>query len=120
MSKWTIEFESKFRIDKTRCIRILISRNLAILPIFLLPFQVDPKLNDAYFRREKAAKSKPEASFFADPKNKQAHPESKVADQKALDKSVIAAIKKEGPTMAKYLAATFSLSHGERPHAMVF
>lgn len=82
--------------------------------------QVDAKLNDAYFRREKAAKVKPEASFFADPKNKAAHPESKVADQKALDKSVIAAIKKEGPTMVKYLAATFSLSNGERPHAMVF
>ncbi|KDN51294.1 hypothetical protein K437DRAFT_221668 [Tilletiaria anomala UBC 951] len=82
--------------------------------------KVDEKLDDAYFAREKAAKSKPEQSFFADPANKAAHPEAKVADQKALDKEVIAAVKKAGPTHLKYLAATFSLSTGDRPHAMVF
>ncbi|PWN24750.1 hypothetical protein BDZ90DRAFT_234700 [Jaminaea rosea] len=81
---------------------------------------VDEKLNDAYFRREKTAGAKPEASFFADPKNKQPHPSNKVADQKALDKAVIAAVKKSGPVMAKYLAATFSLSNGDKPHAMRF
>ena len=81
---------------------------------------VDEKLNDAYFRREKVSGAKPEASFFADPANKQPHPQSKVADQKALDKAVIGAIKKSGPVMAKYLAATFSLSNGDRPHAMRF
>ncbi len=83
--------------------------------------KVDEKLNDAYFAREKSAKGeKPEAAFFADPKNKAAHPENKVADQKALDKDVLAAIKKAGPLYAKYLAATFSLSRGDKPHAMVF
>ncbi|KAJ1028141.1 hypothetical protein NDA13_003587 [Ustilago tritici] len=82
--------------------------------------KVDEKINDAYFKKEKAAKVKAEASFFADPANKQAHPESKVADQKNLDKAVIAAVKKAGPTMAKYLAATFSLSKGEKPHALKF
>lgn len=81
---------------------------------------VDEKLNDAYFRREKASGTKPEASFFADPANKPAHPSSKVADQKALDKAVIGAVKKSGPVMAKYLAASFSLSNGDRPHAMRF
>lgn len=82
--------------------------------------QVDAKLDDSYFRREKAAGAKPEASFFADPANKAPHPESKVADQKALDKAVIGAIKKSGPVMAKYLASSFSLSNGDKPHAMRF
>ncbi|PWN54078.1 putative 60S large subunit ribosomal protein L6 [Violaceomyces palustris] len=82
--------------------------------------QVDAKFDDAYFKREKAAKTKQEASFFADPANKASHPESKVADQKALDKAIIAAVKKAGPTMAKYLAATFSLSKGDKPHALRF
>lgn len=82
--------------------------------------QVDEKLNDAYFRREKAAKVKAEAAFFADPANKAPLAESKVADQKALDKDVLAAVKKEGPILAKYLAATFSLSKGDKPHALRF
>lgn len=82
--------------------------------------KVDEKFNDAYFNKEKLTGAKPEATFFADPKNKAAHPEAKVADQKALDKAVIESVKKAGPAMAKYLAATFSLSHGERPHAMRF
>lgn len=82
--------------------------------------KVDDKLNDAYFNKEKLSGSKPEASFFTDPKNKAAHPETKVADQKALDKAVLESVKKAGPAMAKYLAASFSLSNGERPHAMRF
>jgi len=82
--------------------------------------QIDEKLNDAYFRREKAAKVKPEAAFFADPANKAPLPENKVADQKALDKEVLAAVKKEGQILPKYLAATFSLSKGEFPHALRF
>lgn len=81
---------------------------------------MDAKINDAYFRREKISGAKPEASFFADPANKKAHPDSKVADQKAVDKAVIAAIKKDGPVLSKYLASTFSLSNGEKPHAMRF
>jgi large subunit ribosomal protein L6e len=82
--------------------------------------QVDEKFNDVYFKKEKLTGAKPEASFFADPKNKEPHPEAKVADQKSLDKSVIEAIKKSGPAMGKYLAASFSLSSGDRPHAMRF
>lgn len=82
--------------------------------------KVDEKFNDAYFNKEKLTGAKPEASFFADPKNKPAHPEAKVSDQKALDKAVIESVKKAGPAMSKYLASSFSLSHGERPHAMRF
>ena len=82
--------------------------------------QIDDKLNDAYFRREKAAKVKAEASFFADPANKAPLAESKVADQKALDKDVLASIQNADPVMAKYLSTTFSLSKGDRPHALRF
>lgn len=82
--------------------------------------KIDEKLNDAYFKKEKAAKNKAEAAFFSESMEKKSHPESKVADQKALDKSIIAAVKKAGPTMAKYLAASFSLSKGDRPHALKF
>ena len=82
--------------------------------------QVDAKLDDAYFRREKAAKTKAEASFFADPANKAPLPENKVADQTAIDKEVVASVKKQGPILAKYLAATFSLSKGDKPHALRF
>ncbi|KAK0551099.1 60S ribosomal protein L6 [Tilletia horrida] len=82
--------------------------------------QVDSKFDDAYFKREKAAKVKAEASFFADPANKAPHPESKVSDQKSLDKEIIAAAKKAGPLTLKYLASTFSLSNGDRPHELKF
>ncbi|WFD43313.1 60S ribosomal protein L6 [Malassezia psittaci] len=82
--------------------------------------QLDPKLNDAYFRREKSSKTKAENSFFADPANKAPIAENRVADQKAIDKEVVAAVKKQGPILAKYLAATFSLSKGDKPHALRF
>ncbi|CAD6904870.1 unnamed protein product [Tilletia controversa] len=86
----------------------------------LASVQVDSKFDDAYFKADKKPKVKAEASFFADPANKAAHPESKVADQKSLDKDIIAAAKKAGPLTLKYLASTFSLSNGDRPHAMRF
>ena len=43
-----------------------------------------------------------------------------MADQKAIDKEVVASVKKQGPILAKYLAATFSLSKGDKPHALRF
>jgi len=79
--------------------------------------EVDAKLNDSYFARAATKGAKPEASFFADPANKQAHPAGKAADQKALDKALLAAI---SPVQKKYLAATFSLSNGTYPHNMRF
>ncbi|KAN0062224.1 60S ribosomal protein L6 [Thecaphora frezii] len=82
--------------------------------------KVDEKLNDAYFKRVQAPKAKAEEAFFEEGAKKAPHPESKVADQKALDKSIISAVKKAGPNMAKYLAATFSLSKGEHPHLLNF
>lgn len=82
--------------------------------------KVDDKLNDAYFRREKAAKVKAEASFFADPANKAPLSENKVADQKALDQQVLASIQNADPVMAKYMSTKFSLSKGDKPHALRF
>jgi large subunit ribosomal protein L6e len=40
-------------------------------------------------------------------------------DQKSIDKSIIASIKKE-PYLANYLSSSFSLKSGDRPHQMVF
>jgi large subunit ribosomal protein L6e len=40
-------------------------------------------------------------------------------DQKSIDKSILAGIKKE-PFLASYLSASFSLSKGDRPHEMSF
>ncbi|KAM0750982.1 hypothetical protein T439DRAFT_325139 [Meredithblackwellia eburnea MCA 4105] len=83
--------------------------------------EVDAKFNDAYFT--KAATSKragTEAAFFKDgEKEKKEFPADKAADQKSLDKQVIAAIKKT-PNLDKYLGATFSLTNGQFPHLLKF
>lgn len=40
-------------------------------------------------------------------------------DQKSLDKAIITEIKKQ-PMLASYLAASFSLRNGDKPHEMNF
>lgn len=82
--------------------------------------KIPENVNDAYFSQPKTRGPKPEQAFFLDPANKAPHPTEKVADQKAVDQAVIAAVKKAGPTHLKYLATTFSLSNGDKPHAMRF
>jgi large subunit ribosomal protein L6e len=42
-----------------------------------------------------------------------------VEDQKAVDKSILAAIKKEAH-LVDYLSSSFSLRSSDRPHTMVF
>lgn len=44
---------------------------------------------------------------------------SRAADQKAIDKALLANIKKE-EHLASYLASTFSLRKGDKPHEMVW
>lgn len=44
---------------------------------------------------------------------------ARASDQKSVDKSLLAAIKKED-MLAAYLASSWSLSHGQRPHEMKF
>lgn len=85
--------------------------------------QVDSKINDAYFSKDKSAsRNGTEAEFFKDGDNKEskkAFPESKAADQKQVDKDVLAAIAKT-PNLAKYLGASFGLTKGQFPHLMKF
>jgi large subunit ribosomal protein L6e len=84
-------------------------------------FKVDAKINDAYFAKPATKSSSAEAEFFEEgkPKAKEAFPEAKSADQKEVDKVVIAAVQKQ-ENLAKYLKATFGLSKGQFPHQMVF
>jgi len=85
-------------------------------------FKVDDNINDAYFA--KAATKGPrtaEQEFFEGgaPKPKEPFPESKSADQKAVDKAILASAKKTA-NLAKYLKASWGLSKGQFPHQLVF
>ncbi|KAG1772568.1 ribosomal protein L6e-domain-containing protein [Suillus placidus] len=84
-------------------------------------YQVDAKINDAYFAKPTTKSSSTEAEVFEEGKlkAKEAFPEAKSADQKEVDKAVIAAVQKQ-ENLAKYLEATFGLSKGQLPHQMVF
>merc|ERR1711915_12281 len=77
-------------------------------------FQLDAKFNDAYFSKEKTAKrSGTEGEFFKDgEKEKKAFPAEKAADQKSVDKAIIAAVAGV-PNLSKYLSATFGLTKGQ-------
>ncbi|TFK55963.1 60S ribosomal protein L6 [Heliocybe sulcata] len=85
-------------------------------------FSVDEKFNDAYFAKSKAkGANSAEEEFFEEgkPKAKEAFPESKAADQKAIDQAIIESVKKVN-NLSKYLKASWGLSKGQFPHAMVF
>lgn len=84
--------------------------------------QVDEKINDSYFVKPTSqGKSSAEEEFFADgkPKDKESFPESKAADQKAVDAAILAAVKKT-EYLSKYLKASWGLSKGQFPHQLVF
>ena len=84
--------------------------------------QLDDKLDDAYFAKPaiKGAKSAEEEFFDGgEPKVKEPFPESKAADQKTIDGSVISAIKGT-ENLAKYLKSSWGLSKGQFPHQIVF
>jgi len=82
---------------------------------------VDEKFNDDYFKKEKKTSKRPatEEEFFAEAEKKGAYPESKAADQKAVDAQIVAAIKKV-QHLGPYLGSTFSLRKGEAVHALKF
>ncbi|KAI9624971.1 hypothetical protein H4Q26_016538 [Puccinia striiformis f. sp. tritici PST-130] len=84
---------------------------------------LDEKLNDAYFAKEKKTRDQRAKAkeFFAEngEREKKKCPDSRIADQKAVDKSLIAAIA-QTPILAKYLATPFGLSNGDFPHRMKF
>ncbi|BFZ53133.1 60S ribosomal protein L6 [Savitreella phatthalungensis] len=81
------------------------------------------KFDAKYFAREQEKKSakgkKSEGEFFGDNKEKKQVAASRVEDQKTIDKEIIAAIKST-PNLRSYLASSFSLSKGDRPHLMKF
>jgi len=76
---------------------------------------------EGYFTKDKASKKAGEAAFFKQgeaPEKKEVS-KDRVADQKAVDKALLAAIKKEAHLL-DYMRSTFSLRSSDRPHAMVF
>jgi len=77
----------------------------------------DPK----YFAREQSEKKKGEDAFFkqGEKPEKKKLGGSRTADQKALDKAIIASIRKT-EFLESYLSASFSLRNGDKPHEMVF
>ncbi|KAI9484705.1 ribosomal protein L6e-domain-containing protein [Zychaea mexicana] len=78
---------------------------------------VDAKFNDAYFG--KSGKKADKEFLEGAEQKKAALPESKVADQKAVDKAIVDAVSKT-PFLAQYLGSSFGLSKGQFPHAMKF
>lgn len=86
---------------------------------------MDPKFNDAYFSKPKSAsRNGTESEFFKAGAShvaaeKKEFPSTKAADQKSVDKAILLAVAKT-ENLNKYLAATFGLSKGDRPHLMQF
>ena len=84
--------------------------------------QLDVKITDAYFAKTKSfARQSAEEEFFSEgkPKEKEAFPESKAADQKSVDAAILAALKKT-EYLPKYLKASWGLSKGQFPHQLTF
>lgn len=78
---------------------------------------------DSYFVREggKKDKGKSEEAFFkqGEKPEKKKPASARAQDQKSIDKALLSAIKKE-QMLASYLASSFSLRHGQKPHEMKF
>ncbi|KAH7383652.1 putative 60S ribosomal protein L6-B [Cadophora sp. MPI-SDFR-AT-0126] len=74
-----------------------------------------------YFAVAKDEKKNSEEAFFAqgEKPEKKKPSTSRAADQKSIDKALLSNIKKE-PMLASYLASTFSLRKGDRPHEMAW
>ncbi len=99
---------------------------------------VEKASGEDYFAREKKDKKKGEEAFFkqgekpevsdsetsaselADTPKAKKVSSGRAEDQKAVDKALLGNIKKQDPTLLSYLAATFSLRTGDKPHEMVF
>ncbi|OJJ35431.1 hypothetical protein ASPWEDRAFT_40621 [Aspergillus wentii DTO 134E9] len=72
-----------------------------------------------YFTKEKKAEKKTEEAFFkqGEKPEKKKVASARASDQKAIDQSILASIKKEN-FLGSYLATTFSLRNGDKPHEM--
>ncbi|KAF3035371.1 60S ribosomal protein L6 [Didymella sp. IMI 355093] len=82
---------------------------------------LDRVSKDEYWAREKK-EGKGEDAFFEQgettPQKKDVDPQ-RIADQKTVDKALMATIKQQ-PDLEQYLGASFSLRSGQHPHEMVF
>lgn len=89
------------------------------------------KFDEAYFKVKKEKKGKStEQEFFGEGEKvyllnnsadlqKKTIPEGRASDQKEVDKAIIQTIIKT-PHMRAYLASSFSLSKGDKPHLLKF
>eukprot|EP00286_Rhodomonas_abbreviata_P021331 CAMPEP_0181311564 /NCGR_PEP_ID=MMETSP1101-20121128/13208_1 /TAXON_ID=46948 /ORGANISM="Rhodomonas abbreviata, Strain Caron Lab Isolate" /LENGTH=235 /DNA_ID=CAMNT_0023418311 /DNA_START=198 /DNA_END=905 /DNA_ORIENTATION=- len=77
------------------------------------------KFDDAYFAKPKSKSVKNADGFFAAETQKQELSADRKNDQKTVDTKILDAVKKT-EFMRPYLNARFSLSKGQKPHAMVF
>lgn len=83
----------------------------------------EAKINEVatpkYFVGEKSKEKASEEAFFkqGEKAQKKEVSSSRVADQKAIDKALIANIKKV-EHLGSYLASSFSLRNGDKPHEM--
>jgi len=84
--------------------------------------KVPDNVDDKYFQRVKAEKTKKDGDIFDNKKEAYTASEQRKADQVTVDNQVLEAIKKhpEGAVLKQYLKAPFSLSKGELPHLMEF
>ncbi|CCD24628.1 60S ribosomal protein eL6 NDAI_0D03140 [Naumovozyma dairenensis CBS 421] len=77
------------------------------------------KFNVEYFTKEKLSKKeKKEANLFPEQQNREVSA-TRVEDQKSVDKALLAEIKKT-PLLKQYLASSFSLKNGDKPHLLKF
>jgi len=74
---------------------------------------------DKYFAREKGDKKTGEEQFFkqGEKAEKKKPSSSRAADQKSIDKAILSTIKKE-EYLSHYLATSFTLRKGDKPHLM--
>jgi large subunit ribosomal protein L6e len=77
------------------------------------------KFNVSYFAREKTNAKKSEKDFFGEGAPKKEIRAERIEDQKIVDKALISEIKKT-PLLKQYLASSFSLKTGDKPHLMKF
>jgi large subunit ribosomal protein L6e len=82
---------------------------------------IEKASQDGYFTKDKAPHKPGEDAFFkqGEKPEKKETSKDRVEDQKAVDKALLATIKKEAH-LADYLGASFSLRSSDRPHQMVF
>lgn len=84
---------------------------------------VPKHLDDDYFKRKRDKRAKKEeGDIFSKKKEEYKPSDQRKADQKAVDKQVIAAIKKHADkkTLFAYLSAMFGLRSSQYPHRLKF